>query len=124
MIRASRRGLLRSAHDLADGGLAQALVESCLRRGFGVSVELSAGVDPFVMLFSESTGRVLVSITPSGDDDLVGLCEGSGVRLARLGVVGAGGEDAELQIDGQFSLRLTEVRHAWSSTLPTAMAAH
>ena len=38
MIRASRRGLFRSAHDLADGGLAQALVESCLRRGFGVEV--------------------------------------------------------------------------------------
>ena len=106
MIRASRRGLLRSAHDLADGGLAQALVESCLRRGFGVSVGLPVEVDPFVMLFSESTGRVLVSITPSGDDDLVELCEGSGVRLTRLGVVGADGEDAELQIDGQFSLRL------------------
>ena len=38
MIRASRRGVLSSAHDLADGGLAQALVESCLRHGFGVEV--------------------------------------------------------------------------------------
>jgi phosphoribosylformylglycinamidine synthase len=124
MIRASRRGLLRSAHDLADGGLAQALVESCLRRGFAVSVELPADADPFVMLFSESTGRVLVSITPSGDDDLVELCEGAGVRLTRLGVVGTDDEDAELRIDGQFSLGLAEIRQVWTSTLPAAMAAH
>ena len=33
LVRASRRGVLSSAHDLADGGLAQALVESCLRHG-------------------------------------------------------------------------------------------
>ena len=124
MIRANRRGLLRSAHDLADGGLAQALVESCLRRGFGVSVLLPVDFDPFVMLFSESTGRVLVSILPSGEDDLAELCEGAGLRLTRLGAVGAAGEDAELHIDGQFDLRLTEVREAWTRTLPTAMAAH
>ena len=48
------------------------------------------------MLFSESTGRVLVSIVPSGEDDLAELCEGFGLRLTRLGVVGAPGEDAEV----------------------------
>ena len=31
MVEASKRGLLSSAHDLSDGGLAQALVESCLQ---------------------------------------------------------------------------------------------
>ena len=67
---------------------------------------------------------MLVSITPSADDDLVGLCEESGVRLTRLGVVGADDEDAELRIDGQFALPLTQLRDAWTATLPTAMAAH
>jgi phosphoribosylformylglycinamidine synthase len=46
LIEAGRRRLLTSAHDLADGGLAQALVESCLRRGHGVAVELPEAVDP------------------------------------------------------------------------------
>ncbi len=49
-------GLLTSAHDLSDGGLAQALVESCLRQDVGVTVD--AGRRPFVDLFSESAGRV------------------------------------------------------------------
>ena len=46
------------------------------------------------------------------------------VRLTRLGVVGADDEDAELHIDGQFSLPLTQLRDAWTATLPAAMAAH
>ena len=62
LVEAARRGLLSSAHDLADGGLAQALVESCLRYGHGVAVELPDSADPFVWLFSESAGRVLVSL--------------------------------------------------------------
>jgi phosphoribosylformylglycinamidine synthase len=124
LLRASRRGLLRSAHDLSDGGLAQALVESSLRRGFGVSVGLPPDVDPFVMLFAESTGRVLVSLTPDADDDLVGLCTDAEIRLTRLGVVGTNDENAELQVDGQFDLRLSAIRAAWSATIPAAMAAH
>ena len=62
LIRASRRGVLASAHDLADGGLAQALVESALRHRLGARIQLPAKADPFVWLFSESTGRALVSI--------------------------------------------------------------
>ena len=50
-------GVLSSAHDLSDGGLAQALVESCLRHGIGARVELWPG-DPFLALFTESAGRV------------------------------------------------------------------
>ena len=57
-----RSGLLRSAHDLSEGGLAQALVEAALRRGHGASVSLDG--DPFVQLFSESTARALVSVGP------------------------------------------------------------
>ena len=53
-------GMLDRAHDLSDGGLAQALVESCLRGGVGARIALPAGVDPFVALFSESAGRAVV----------------------------------------------------------------
>jgi phosphoribosylformylglycinamidine synthase subunit PurL len=122
--RASRRGLLRSAHDLSDGGLAQALVESSLRKGFGVSVGLPPDVDPFVMLFAESTGRVLVSLTPDAEEDLLALCTDAEIRLTRLGVVATNDANAELQVDGQFGLPLSAIRAAWSATIPAAMAAH
>ena len=120
MIRSSRRGLLRSAHDLSDGGLAQALVECSLRKGFGVDIGLPIDADPFVTLFSESTGRVLVSIKPDLTDELQSLCAEAEIPVARLGLVGPN-EEAELHIAGQFILSLDRIREAWSSTLPVAM---
>jgi phosphoribosylformylglycinamidine synthase len=122
LVAASRAGLLSSAHDLADGGLAQALVESALRRGFGVSVELPADADPFVQLFSESPGRVLVSATPDRLDDLAALCAEHDVPLHRLGRV-TPQADATVEVQGQFTLPLAQIRERWSATLPAVLAA-
>jgi phosphoribosylformylglycinamidine synthase len=122
LVRASRRGVLSSAHDLADGGLAQALVESCLRHGHAVEIALPEDLDPFVALFSESSGRVLVSAKPDAEDDLVSLCRTTGIPWQRLGTVGET-EDAVLQVTGQFTLPLTELREAWSRPLREAFAA-
>jgi phosphoribosylformylglycinamidine synthase subunit PurL len=123
LIRASRRGLLASAHDLADGGLAQAVVESALRHGLGARIELPEDADPFVWLFSESAGRALVSVKKGADRDLASLCRADGVMLARLGEVTAE-EDATLEVVGQFALPLESIREAWKGTIPSVMAAH
>jgi len=122
LIRGSRRGLLASAHDLADGGLAQAVVESALRHGLGARIELPSEADPFVWLFSESTGRALVSVKEGADRDLASLCRINGVMLTKLGVVTAE-EDATLEVVGQFTLPLVRIREAWQGTIPAAMAA-
>jgi phosphoribosylformylglycinamidine synthase subunit PurL len=121
LIRASRRGLLASAHDLADGGLAQAVVESALRHGLGARIELPAEADPFVWLFSESTGRALVSIKEAADRDLASLCRLNGVMLTKLGVVTAEEEDAALEVVGQFTLPLARIRETWQGPIPAAM---
>ena len=122
LVAASRAGLLTSAHDLADGGLAQALVESSLRRGFGVSVALPDDADPFVQLFSESAGRVLVSAHEDRLADLAALCAEHDVPLHRLGRVTARA-DATVEVQGQFALPLAQVRERWSATLPAVLAA-
>jgi phosphoribosylformylglycinamidine synthase len=109
-------GLLTSAHDLSDGGLSQALVESCLRHGTGVSVALAG--DPFVELFSESAGRVLVTVAAEDDERLGELARRHGVLFARLGETGGD----VLAVQGQLEIPLTELRDAWSSTLPAALA--
>ena len=124
LIRGSKRGVFSSAHDLSDGGLAQALAESCLRLGYGVDISLPADTDPFVVLFSETSGRVLVSVPPEAEDDVIALCNESGILRHRLGAVQDDTEDAALQIAGQFTVPLAEVGDAWRDTLPEAMAAH
>jgi phosphoribosylformylglycinamidine synthase subunit PurL len=123
LIRSSRRGLLASAHDLAEGGLAQALVESTLRHGLGARIELPPEADPFVWLFSESTGRAIVSVKEYADRDLATLCQINGVMLTKLGVVTAE-EDATLEVVDQFTLPLERIREAWRDTIPAAMATH
>ncbi len=89
---AARRGLLSSAHDLSDGGLAIALAESVLTGGTGASIDLTPvlgrdEVDVFTALFSESTARAIVTVRSEHDlATLVGIAETHGVPLARLGV--------------------------------------
>jgi len=108
-------GLLTSAHDLADGGLAQALVESALRHGFGATVSVEG--DPFVGLFSESAARAVVTVRPDDADRLAELARRRGVPLTRLGATGG---DA-LVVDGQFDVPIDELRAAWTVTLPAVL---
>ena len=94
-----------------------------LRHGLGARIELPSAADPFVWLFSESTGRALVSVKKGADRDLASLCRINGVLLTELGVVTAE-EDATLEVVGQFTLPLPRVREAWQGTLPAVMTTH
>jgi phosphoribosylformylglycinamidine synthase len=119
MARASRAGHVNAAHDLSDGGLAQVLVESCLRRGVGARVALpenfSDGVGPFVLLFSESAGRALVSVPRGHQQAFRALAAEHGVACTPIG---ATSPDAALEVQDQFTIGLDELREAHSSTLP------
>jgi phosphoribosylformylglycinamidine synthase len=110
---AAADGLLTGAHDLSDGGLAQALVEACLVGGCGATVTLP-GSDPFVALFAESAGRVLVTVAPTDADAVLGRARESGVPAERLGSTGG----AALTIADVGELGLDELRAAWEGTLP------
>ena len=112
---AGRAGLLTSAHDLSDGGLSQALVESCLRQD---RCRVRLGDDPFVALFSESASRALVTVTDDGLDALVAMADSLGVASSVIG--GTGGD--ELSVTGHFGIPLGELRETWTRTLPDALA--
>ncbi|MGW8380444.1 phosphoribosylformylglycinamidine synthase subunit PurL [Streptomyces sp. ODS28] len=114
LISASRDGMADAAHDLSDGGLIQAVAESCMKGGRGARLVVPEGVDPFVFLFSESQGRAVVSIPRSEEVRFTEMCAARGLPAARIGVVD--GEDIEVQ--GQFTLPLSELREAYEATLP------
>ncbi|MCO5323314.1 MAG: phosphoribosylformylglycinamidine synthase subunit PurL [Nocardioidaceae bacterium] len=108
-------GTISSAHDLSDGGLAQALAESCLRNDIGVEVALSG--DAFEQLFSESASRCLVSVTPEAESKLLELAAAHGVPVAKLGRTHGGA----LAVASYFEVPLAELRSAWAGTLPQAL---
>ncbi len=120
LINSSRDGLIDAAHDLSDGGLAQALAEGCLRGNAGARIVLPEGADPFVALFSESAGRAIVAVPRTEEVRFTDMCTARGLPHARIGVIDV--LSADLEIQGQFTIPLTELRKAWTSTLPAIFA--
>ncbi|MFF8309622.1 phosphoribosylformylglycinamidine synthase subunit PurL [Streptomyces lydicus] len=118
LISASRDGMIDAAHDLSDGGLIQALVESCLRGGKGARLVVPDGQDPFVLLFSESAGRAVVAVPRSEELRFTDMCGARGLPATRIGVV----DGAEIDVQGQFSIPLSELKQAHESTIPGLIA--
>jgi phosphoribosylformylglycinamidine synthase II len=111
---AARTGIVSAAHDVSEGGLAQALVESCLRGGVGAQISLPEGADPFVWLFSESAGRAIVVVSEETRSRFTDICDVANLPWASIGVIGG---DA-LALAGLFDLPLAELRAAYEGTLP------
>ncbi|WES63662.1 phosphoribosylformylglycinamidine synthase subunit PurL [Microbacter sp. GSS18] len=124
---AGQQGLVSSAHDLSSGGLAQALAEGVMRFGVGARVWLDEimerdGVDAAMALFSESTGRVIVSVPREDDVKFRGLCEGRDYPVLRIGVTDApvDGSPASLEVQGLFTVSAPELAGLSTATLPAA----
>lgn len=87
------RPLVRAAHDLSNGGLAQALVDMVLRFGVGGSFDLTEaqgfnGLSDFEMLFSESQARAILAVPEGALAAVHAAAEAEGVPVARLGTTG------------------------------------
>ncbi len=122
LLVASRDELVSAGHDLSEGGLAQALVESCLRHGVGAQVSLPVDLDPFVALFSESTARAVVAVARNAEERFTGQCIAHGVPHVGIGTTHGRGAGAVLEVDQAFAVSLGELRTVWSATLPAALA--
>jgi phosphoribosylformylglycinamidine synthase len=114
LVSGSRDGMLSSAHDLSDGGLAQALVESALAKGIGARVVLPEGHSPFVQLFSESAGRALVSVPRSEELRFTEMCNARSLPVTRIGVT----DGDVLAVQDVLDAPLDELRIAYEATLP------
>jgi len=116
---AAEEGLVSAAHDLSDGGLAQALVECCLRGDVGALVHLDE--DPFMALYAESAGRALVALPAGRLGRFTELCQEHAVPATQIGTVRP--DHPELTMAGQFGVPLTELRSAYTGTLPALFGA-
>lgn len=114
LIASSRDGMIDAAHDLADGGLIQSLVESCLKGGHGARLVVPDGVSAFTFLFSESAGRAIVAVPRGEEVRFTDMCGARGLPATRIGVV----DGDTIEVQGEFTLPLTELREAHEATLP------
>jgi phosphoribosylformylglycinamidine synthase len=107
------QGLLTSAHDCSEGGLAVALAESCILGGQGISVTATPSGRWDAALFGEEASRILVSVHPDKLAALKRLAAADDVPLLRLGKIGG---DA-FKIGKLVNLPLADVDHAWRTGL-------
>ena len=113
-------GLIRSAHDLSEGGLAIALAESSFHSlgPIGGSVEFNDPIRPDALAFGETQSRILLSAKPGDLEKLGALAKTAGVKLAAIGRTG--GPDIVLRHRGRDLIRVPveDAFRFWKDSLP------
>src|SRR4030095_15510810 len=105
LVEGAGSGMVRSAHDCVEGGVAVTLAECCFDTRFGVEVDLDDVSDvpaeyrETVALFAESASRVIVSVSPGELAALFGVAEAAGVPAREIGRVG--GSRIKIAIEGR-----------------------
>ena len=120
LVKGVSDGLIRSAHDCAEGGLAVTLAECCFDTGLGAEADISAvdtdasGFGDVAAMFGESASRVVVSIAPSRAAELQTLAVKAGVPVTVVGRVG--GHRIRVAVAGRGVLDepLAEAERLWS----------
>ena len=108
VLELARKGLLRSAHDISDGGFGVCMAEACIAHDHGARVTLPSSEDApaHALLFSEEPSRVVVSVAPSKVGEVGDICARYGVPFEKIGTVAGD----TLEIDGALAVPV-EVLH-------------
>lgn len=112
---AIQAGLVQSAHDCAEGGLAIALAESAFDKGFGLNVAVSL---PAAQLFSETQSRFVLSVAPDKQAAFEALV---GAAATAIGEVTADGQIRMQAQDDAIEMPLAEAKLKWEEAIPCLM---
>jgi phosphoribosylformylglycinamidine synthase len=119
-LKAAEKGILRSAHDVSDGGLAVALAECCIAgpdRPLGARIELRDVMRGDALLFGESQSRIVVSVNEADLPRLRQIAEKEAAPLQVLGEVGG----AQLSLQPFAQIVVDEAKSLWSQGLERRM---
>ena len=92
-----KQKLIQSAHDVADGGLYIALLESAMPNGLGFAIDTDEAIRKDAFLFGEAQGRIVVSVKPAQQEAFIELLSTSEIEFSLLGAVNNG----DLLVDGE-----------------------
>lgn len=92
-----RKGFVNSVHDVSDGGVFNALIESSFVNGLGVEISSHKGIRKDAFLFGEAQGRALVSVSPDKAVSFENELKSSGISFEKSGIV----KGKDLVIDGE-----------------------
>jgi phosphoribosylformylglycinamidine synthase subunit PurL len=126
-LEAAEAGLLQSAHDCADGGLAVALAESCFsslnRSAIGADVEIPGSLSATILLFSESPSRIIISFAESSRAAIEDIARRWDCPFAILGKVS--GNHLRIKTTGATVIdsAVEQLENAWRTSLSKKLQA-
>jgi phosphoribosylformylglycinamidine synthase subunit PurL len=115
-------GMVDSAHDCSEGGLAVALAEATFGKGVGCAAELGGhGLAPEFVLFGEDASRIVISCDPANLARIKEVAAKHGVAAERLGETGS--SNLEIRIEGKtvVSASIAELRDVYENALERAL---
>jgi len=122
LVEATTSGLIKSAQDCSEGGFAVTLAECCIETGLGALVDVpavaaGAGFGDISTLFAESASRVVVSVAPGREAELLSLAAHAQLPARRIGLVA--GNRVRIAIDGRtvIDVPLAAVDRTWGTAI-------
>ena len=116
-----RKGLIKSAHDISEGGIVSALAECCIinqEKQIGCDVEIPIKCRKDFSLFSESQSRIIISVSKEKNLELEHELKLSNVKCTKLGVV----TDSSLKLKDLFEVNVNELSDIYYNTIPGIMS--
>lgn len=111
-LQAIQQGIIKSAHDCSDGGLAIALAECCIVGKVGAEITLdSTFIKPHYLLFSESQSRIILSLKKEKLEDLEKIASSHEVTFSIIGKV----KEGNLRINDWIDVRPSLLELHWKS---------
>src|SRR6056297_4056951 len=85
VFKAVKEGIVKSAHDCSEGGLAVALAESCFKNEIGVNIKIEENISDKALLFGETQSRIIVSIAQDNENILKKIAEENKIPIKKIG---------------------------------------
>ena len=117
-----RQGIIKSAHDTSEGGLAVALAECCIqaedKKNIGAVIELSDDIRVDALLFGETQSRIIITVSTERVKELEGVARNSGTPFTVIGKVG--GERLVIRHKSAVAIDMSvdHMADAWRKAIP------
>lgn len=116
-LEAIKQGIVVSAHDCAEGGLAVAAAESAISGAIGCSININTKMVPHELLFSESQSRIIITVAPENVEKLKTTANKFDVNFEQIGTVGGSTIEMTVSEELQISVSLETAASNWREAI-------
>lgn len=117
IVELAEQGIVSSAHDISDGGLAVALAECCFENEIGAQITVDSKLRADAALFGESKPLVVISYHPDSAAAVLEICARQSVVMIEIGATGS----SNLIIEGFIDFPVSELKEIYETAIPQFM---